>query len=106
MRPFTRDITQTYTQSLSYWELDVYIRPTAEMIPPSQKVLKVGKVLYGIPESGLHWYLTYTDNRMSKIGKARSHADPCLLYKHDGKRLGGMVILQVDDSLIVRCKNF
>lgn len=72
---------------------------------PSKKVLRVRKPLYGIQESRLYWYFTLTDHHNRILGTLRSRADPCLLYKYDGKRSSGMVVLQIDDSLIAGCKN-
>lgn len=71
------------------------------------KLLKVVKPLYGIPEPDLHWYLTYFEHHLAKLNMLRSRADPCLLYNHDGKQLNGrVVILQADDSLVVRRPQF
>lgn len=102
----TRDITQAYTQSVTSLERDVYIRPPVELNLPKEKVLKVVKPLYGIPESGLHWYLTYMEHHTDRLGMSRSRADPCLLFRHDFDRLSAMVILQVDDSLIAGSQIF
>lgn len=55
-------------------------------------------------ESGLHWYLTYTDYHKSRLGVSQSHANPCLLFNWDGKRLSGMGFLQVKNSLICSLK--
>lgn len=57
--PFLPDISQAYPQSETFIRWDVYIRPTTEMKDNAGSVLNVMKPLYGIPESVLHWYLTY-----------------------------------------------
>lgn len=104
MRPFRRDITHAYPQSISGMKRDVYILLTAEMSLPSKKGLSVMKPLYGKPESALSSYSAYADHHTGKLGRLQSQADRFLLYKNDGKRMSGMVILQVDDSLIIGCK--
>lgn len=69
-------------------------------------VLKVVKPLYGIPESGLHWYLTYLDHHLTRLGMQRSMVDPCVLLKRDKDGLVGTIILQVDDSFGVGTETF
>lgn len=103
MGSFSKYITQAYIQSLSRLERSVYIRPPVKMNLPSKMVIKGVRRLYGIPELELNWHLSNTDNHMSKLEISRSRADPCLLYRHDGKGLIGMAILQVEDSSIVGC---
>jgi len=53
---YLRDVTQAYTQSKSELERDVFLEPPPEMNLPSGKVLLAVKPLYGVPESGLHWF--------------------------------------------------
>lgn len=62
-------------------------------------VLLVVKTLYGIPESGLHWYITYLEYHMGKVGMERTTVDPCMFVKRKGGTLTGLVSFQVDDSL-------
>lgn len=65
MKMFTRDVTQAYVQSETPFERDVYICTPLEMQLPPNIVLKVVKPLYVIPESDLHWYLTYSTTTLS-----------------------------------------
>lgn len=59
-------------------------------------VLQVLKPLYGIPESGLHLYLTYVAYHMEHLGMECSMEDHCMLIrKHEGN-LDGIRVLQVD----------
>lgn len=53
-----RDIVQAYIQALNNLMRRVFIKAPNEMDLPERYVLEVIKPLYGIPESGLHWYLT------------------------------------------------
>jgi hypothetical protein len=53
--------------------------------------------LYGIPESGLHWFMTYMHHHRTELGMNQARADKCFLYRRDD---GGISVttLQVDDS--------
>lgn len=66
---------------------------------PPYTVLHVFKPLYGIPEAGLHWYLTYLSHHIYTLGMTKSRYDPYLLMKHRNIKHIGMTELQVDDSL-------
>lgn len=78
---FTRDVTQAYTQSKSQLERKVYLEPPKEMNLPEDEILQAVKPLYGVPESGLHWFITYRNHHEAKLGLKSSNIDPCLLYK-------------------------
>lgn len=73
---------------------------------PDGYVLKLIKPLYGIPESGLHWYLTYLTNHLDVLNMKRSTSDLCLLFKRNGDKLDGLIFFQVDDSLGVGSESF
>lgn len=62
MQTFSQDITQEYVQNSSKFERDVYISPPPELRLPSDIVLKIVRLLYGVPESGFHWYLPFLDH--------------------------------------------
>lgn len=68
---------------------------------PSNMVLKAIKPLYGIPQSGLYWYLTYLDYHVETPNMVQSRVDPCLLFQLNENLLPVLVIMQVDDSVIV-----
>lgn len=61
MTVFRREVTQAYVQEEIKLEREVFMKAPVEMGLPEVTVLKVVKPLYGIPESALHWYLTYLD---------------------------------------------
>lgn len=69
-------------------------------------VLKVVRPLYGIPESGLHWYLTYLENHVDNLGMNRTKADPCVTWKSKGNCIQGLIVLQVDESLGMGTQGF
>lgn len=98
MPAFLRDISKDYTQSSTDLEREVLIHPPTELEFPPGTVLKVVKPMYGIPESGLHWYLAYLEHHLGRLGMERSSVDPCVLLKRRNGRLIGAIILQVDDS--------
>lgn len=102
----TRDITQAYAQSVTSLKQEMYFCPTIEMGIPVGKVLKVVKLPYSILESGLHWYLSYMKHHMRKLRMSRSRTEPCILWKKGEEGLDGMVIIQVDDSLIACTQKF
>lgn len=58
MTVFVRDESKAYVQSKSHLERQMYMRPPREMLLPNHTVLQVVKLLFGIPESGFHCYLT------------------------------------------------
>lgn len=96
-RPFTSDITQDYLQIQTDLERDVYFMAPSEINLACGTVLKVVKPLYGIPESGLHWYLTYPDRHTERLNMQGATIEPCVMMKHhDGKQFGA-VILQFED---------
>lgn len=104
--PNIRDITQVYNQSTTHLEREVYIRPPEGMHLPLDMIMKVVKSLYGIPESGLYWYLTYMEHHILALNMIQFRVDRCLLFQRVDRLLSVMVILQVDDSLIVGTKSF
>lgn len=99
MLPYTRDITQAYIQSHTDLEREVYIKAPPELNLPPDFVLQVVKPLYGIPESGLHWYLTYLSHHLDTLHMKRTRADPCMMIRRTDSNLDGFILLQVDDSL-------
>lgn len=103
---YTRDVTQAYIQSKTNLEREVYIRAPKELGLPADYVLKVEKPLYGIPESGLHWYLTYLSHHVDNLGMNRARTDPCLLYRHKDNEIDGIILLQVDDTLGIATERF
>jgi hypothetical protein len=95
---FVRDVSQAYTQSESFLERSVYVRAPREMNLAEDEVLLLLRTLYGIPESGLHWFITFHNHYTEVLQMSSSRADPCLLYKHINTVPCG-AILQVHDAL-------
>ena len=90
------DNTQAYFQSDFGLKRDLYMRAPAEMGLDNDEILPV----YGIPESRLHWFVTYHCHRIETNNMNATRGAPCLLYRLNAekKKTEGMTVLQVDDS--------
>lgn len=98
-KSYLRDITQAYPQSNDPLQRKVYLKPPPEMGLSDDDVLLAVGPLYGIPESGLHWFMTYQPHHIEELGMKACQVDPCLLYKRQkGQKLEGLTIMQVDDT--------
>ena len=104
---YLQDITQAYVQSTFDLNRDFYIRPPPELISlldaSSDWIIKVLKLLYGVPEAGNHWFATYHTHYKEKLGMTESTYDPCLFYRFGPLRI---VEMQTDDTLILDDNNF
>lgn len=106
LEPFLRDILQAYIQSITKLLRRIYIRAPKELGLPDDKVLEVIKPLYGIPESGLHLFLTYSTQHIESLHMRQSTINPCLFYNRDDEGLHGIILPQFDDSLSFRNISF
>lgn len=95
---YIRDISQAYLQSESPLERKIFLRPPKEMNLGADVVLCVLKPLYGVPESGLHWFVTYWTHHRERLSMKSTTGDPCLLYRPGDMHAEGVTALQVDDS--------
>ena len=106
IRLYLRDISQAYVQSATKLNRDFYIRAPFELATALSvskgTILKVVRPLYGIPESGNHWFKTYHDHHIKELHMHQSTYDPCLLHcnDHDAGTFG-IVGLQTDDTLFL-----
>lgn len=69
-------------------------------------ILKVMEPLYGMPESGSHWSLTFFDHLINRLEMNRSTRDPCLLFKRGKRGLDWLITLQVDEPFGVGTPDF
>ncbi|KAI0994222.1 hypothetical protein K3495_g13960, partial [Podosphaera aphanis] len=95
-----RDITQAYIQSSTNLNRRILARPPREiahLFPPGAILLML-KPLYGIPESGNHWWNTYHKHHLERLLMRPSTYDPCLLVS-TSKEAFGLIGMQVDDTL-------
>jgi hypothetical protein len=100
---YIRDISQAYLQSTSTLTRPVYLEAPPEMGLNEDELLLAKKPLYGVPESGLHWFLTYHGHHTDNLSMRVSKADTCFLYhritdERGAEKTDGLTILQVDDS--------
>lgn len=96
---YTRDVTEAYVQSRSHLNSKGNLRPPSKMKLPVNTVLQVGNYMYGIPPSGLHCYLRYAYYRLEYLGLESSRTDPWILIIPCNRRLDGLIVPQVYDSL-------
>ena len=107
-----RDIVQAYTQSLTKLHRRIYVKPVPEFGLSDEMVLQVVMPLYGVPESGLHWFNTYQIFHKEKLGMKPSAHDLCLLFTPNGPELdkenkpAAITCLQTDDSLFLANEEF
>lgn len=78
--PGVRDISQAYVQSKSS-----LVRPFFVKLPVGAdlggNILKINRLLYGIPEAGNHWFKTYHEHHVDKLHLTTSTFDPCCSAK-------------------------
>lgn len=91
------------TYSCTSFEGDVFIQAPAEMGLSMETVLRVILPLYGIAESGTHWFRTYHKHHVDKLDMIPSTFDTCLLFNKD---MTAIIGLQTDDSLIAGTTEF
>lgn len=88
-----RDITQAYPQlqtELTRIVLAFVLKELRDKYPPDT-LMRVILPLYGVPESGLHWYNTYQPHHLKKLVMTTSTYDPCLMITKGTKEEFGMV---------------
>jgi hypothetical protein len=71
---------------------------------PLGTILLIVRPLYSIPESGNHWFGTYSKHHLMQLKMNISIFDTCLL--HTSTNGFGVVRLQVDNTIILADKIF
>ncbi|KYK61933.1 hypothetical protein DCS_03078 [Drechmeria coniospora] len=96
-----RDITQAYTQSNTPLHREILARPPREITEryPEGTIFRVMRPLYGIPEAGAHWFLTYQNHYRDKMEMDASSYDPCLMVSRSESKSIGIVGMQTDDTI-------
>lgn len=116
MKLAIRDITQAYVQSKTNLQRVILARLPKELQGQKNKypdgtLLRVLKPLYGIAESGVHWFATYEDHLRTKMEMEPSF-DPCIMISvapaSDSvpDRYFGIVGLQTDDTILLGTQSF
>lgn len=95
-----RDVSQAYINSLSKLVRPIYVW-APDGVNLGGKLLMVIRPLYGIPEAGTHWFKTYHDHHLEKLGLTISSYDPCLLFSENA-----IVGLQTDDTLFCATEDY
>lgn len=60
--------------------------------------MEIFKPLYGLTESGTHWWETYSEHHLDKLIMRTSTYSPCLLITSAGNPSFGLVGMQTDDT--------
>lgn len=102
---YTRDITQAYTQSKTLLNREIYVRPRNGWAEKGT-LWKVILPLYGLAETGTHWFQTYHQHHENRLGMVNSTFDMCLLHTNETDSVFAVVGLQTDDTLILGNKDF
>lgn len=68
---------------------------------PPGTIIRIVKPLYGIAESGVHWFATYQPHLCKQLHMRPSSYDPCLLITTSDALGFGIVGMQTDDTLML-----
>lgn len=105
-----RDITQAYPQSQTVLQWYILAQLPSELKNkyPQGTVLHVIKPLYGVAESGVHWFTTYQKHHIENLNMVSLTYNPCLMVvnKNATNHGFGMVGMQTNDTLIVASPDF
>ncbi|KAM4061617.1 reverse transcriptase (RNA-dependent DNA polymerase) [Hirsutella rhossiliensis] len=103
-----RDITQAYPQSQTelFRTILTYLPTELQGKYPHGTIIRVIKPLYGIAETGVHWYRTYQQHHLKNLDMSTSTYDSCLLITNTGPNTFGIVGMQTDDTLMLGTDSF
>ena len=73
---YLRDITQAYVESTTKLSRVILAKPPIELKLPNEIIIMVIKPLYGVPESGTHWYRAYSEHHKENLLMKTSTFDP------------------------------
>lgn len=76
-----------------------------EHLYPLETIVIVTKPMYGIPETGTHWWATYWKHYLNNLRMKTLTYDPCLLISTQKDEFG-VVGMQTDDTLILTNDRF
>lgn len=98
-----RDVTQAYPQSKTELMRVIlcHLPPEIRDKYPPGTIMRVVKPLYGVAESGLHWWATYQKFHAENLDMITSAYDPCLWISSKKEEDGSFSItaMQTDDTL-------
>ena len=97
------DVSNAYVQA-DPMEEEIYITPPpgwVEFGGPTCAALRVIRPLYGLKQSGRHWYQAHS-KFLTNYGFHKSILDPCLFYLlDDANNTVGAISVYVDDTLSI-----
>jgi hypothetical protein len=104
---YLRNITQAYVQSKTFLNRQFFIRSPSELDLSKNSILRVVKSLYGVPETGTHWFNTYQKHHKDNLMMIESTFDSCLLHiEFIFINRFGVIDIQTDDTLILADDEF
>ena len=83
---------------------EVFVKPPPEKAKPGF-VWKLIKPVYGLIDASRQWFLTIK-NHLETLGMTQSLGDSCLFYFRQEEKLGGLILLHVDDFLAAGNETF
>lgn len=102
-----RDVDQAYTQAKTKLQQKIFIRLAPVLGYPPDFLFQAVLPIYGLSESGLHWFYSYSNYHEEELHMMPSVYDTCLMYTknclaNSSRSLGvprGVVCLQTDDTM-------
>lgn len=85
------DVDQAYLQSANTFNRDVYLRPPRQLDVPPYSLLRLNRLLYGLPDAGDHWFHTFANYLRDELGLTTVPGDSSLHISRSLNSLSGMV---------------
>lgn len=109
-----KDVDQVFCPAKSRLRINVYVRPNSVLSYPKNFLFKAIHPTYGLPESPLHWFSTYSSHHKEKLRMRPSVYDLCFIYtekclarsKRSEDAPRGMVCLLADGTSYACNKKF
>ena len=109
-----RDVDQAFAQAQSKLHRPVFLRPSKVLGYPPDFLFMAILPIYGLPESPIHWFHTYTGFHTKKLHMIQSVYETCFMYtdkclansSRSSSAPRGVVCLQTDDTVYACNKAF
>ena len=92
---YLRDISYAYIQfttHLTHLNKEFSIHLLVKLGLDSNAILKIIKLLYGVPETRNHWFNTYYSHHCEKLSITQSTYNLCLLYTKNSSSSGFRIV--------------
>jgi hypothetical protein len=99
---WTQDITQAYLQSSGELVRKIYVdkfHGVDELDIAPDEALQLLRPLYGLADSGDHWWREFNDHHRNKLNMATTSTDASLYYRVTTDCLNGLTGVYVDDTI-------